>query len=170
MPYKNLTMAKHETAAQSDEWYTPLYIFEAMHRWFDMDVAAPVDRTYCKVPADVFITENSLEKEWKGFVWMNPPFGGRNSKGAWLDKIKEHGSGVALVPDRTSAPWWQKAAKEADAILQISGKVKFIKPDGSSGDSPSTGTTLFGYGYYGVEALMNAQKNGLGIVFKRVTE
>lgn len=160
-------MAKHEQDGMSDEWYTPRYIFDALNCNFDTDVAAPVDRTYCHVPADVFITENSLDLVWNGFCWMNAPFGSRNSKGVWLDKLSAHGHGIALTPDRTSAPWWQHAARKASAIFQVDGKIHFIKPDGTTGDSPSTGTTLFAYGGMATVALAKAELNGLGLIFVR---
>ena len=157
-------MSVWETVGQSDEWYTPKYIFDSLGCEFDQDVAAPEMRIHCHVPAKEFITETSLEKEWFGFVWMNPPFGKRNTIGEWLDKIYEHGDGIALTPDRTSAGWWQRAAKQADAMLLVSGKIKFIKPDGSVGKQPGTGTTLFAYGVKAVECLIKARNNGLGIL------
>lgn len=161
-------MSHWEDNGKSDEWYTPKYIFEALDVAFDLDVAAPVDRSYCHVPAEQFITSNSLDLEWNGFVWMNPPFGGRGAKAPWLDKIFKHGNGIALTPDRTSAPWWQQSAKEADAVMFINGKIKFIRPDGSTGDSPGTGTTLFAYGENAVTALRKADKNNLGKTFIRI--
>jgi hypothetical protein len=94
---------------------------------------------------------------------MNPPpFGGRNGIKPWLDKFFAHGNGVALTPDRTSAPWWQEAAGKANSVLFIAGKVKFIRPDGTLGKSPSNGTTLFASGRRGLEALDNARRAGLG--------
>jgi len=153
-------MSHWETAGATDEWYTPQYIFDALDVSFDLDVAAPRQRT--NVPADEFITKDSLFREWEGFVWMNPPFGGRNALRPWLVKFFNHGNGVALTPDRTSAPWWQGAAECADAVLFIGGKVKFERPDGSLGASPSSGTTLFASGPLGVKALRNARGNGLG--------
>lgn len=161
-------MSKWENTGISDEWYTPKYIFDALNCQFDLDVSSPVDRKYCKTPANHFITEDSLTKDWEGYVWMNPPFGGRNGIIPWLDKIYKHGNGIALTPDRTSAPWWQKAIRQADAVLFIDGKVKFIKPDGTQGKSPSTGTTLFAYGDKAVSALYTAQRNGLGTVLEKI--
>lgn len=114
---------------KSDEWYTPKYIFDSLGINFDMDVAAPKHRIYCHVPANEFITELSLLQPWSGFVWMNPPFGGRNGIQDWLNKLAIHGDGIALTPDRTSAPWWQEAAKKCDALLFVAGKIKFIKPE-----------------------------------------
>jgi len=161
-------MAQHESQGLSDEWYTPKHVFDALGCFFDMDVAAPVDLTHVCTPAILFIKSDSLNKKWKGFVWCNPPFGGRNSKALWLDKMSDHGNGICLTPDRSSAPWWQKAAKECDALLMISGKIKFLKPDGTLGISPSTGTTLFAYGEKAVIALNHAANNKLGIAFKRI--
>lgn len=155
-------MPIHEQLGKSDEWYTPKYIFDALNSQFDLDVASPVDRTYSHVPAKNFITEDSLNKEWNGFVWMNPPFGGRNAIRLWLEKLINHGNGIALTPDRSSTEWWQYAAKNCDLLLQVEGKIKFIKPDGTTGDSPANGTTLFAFGPDACGALMRAEKS-LGI-------
>jgi len=76
----------HESLGKSDEWYTPKYIFDALECEFDIDAAAPVDRTFCHVPAKRYITELSLSLSWNGFVWLNPPFEGRNDKKLWLEK------------------------------------------------------------------------------------
>lgn len=155
-------MAHWETAGASDEWYTPAYIFDALGEHYDTDVAHPGDAT-CHVPADRWITRDSLSQEWRGFVWMNPPFGGRNSLGPWLDKFFAHGNGIALVPDRTSAPWFQQAFTRAQAIL-FTHKIRFLRPDGSEGKSPSNGTALMAVGVRGVDALRRAAATGLGIL------
>lgn len=159
-------MSDWETSGKTDEWYTPKYIFDALGCKFDMDVAAPVDRSYCHVPAKEFITAGSLEKEWNGFIWMNPPFGGRNGIAPWLDKMAAHGNGIALTPDRTSAPWWQKAAEECGSLLFVSKKIKFIESSGTVSKHPGTGTTLFAYGDLAKMALVNAARKNLGTVFK----
>ncbi len=160
-------MSHCESEGKSNEYYTPKYLFDAMGVRFNMDVAAPVDRTYCHVPADHFITENSLDLEWNGFVWMNPPFGGRNGIVPWLHKLKAHGNGIALTPDRTSCDWWQDAVECADCHLAVRGKIKFIKPDGTTGDQPSNGTTLIAYGKLATRALSWAEHNKLGLVFSK---
>lgn len=147
--------------AATDEWYTPRYIFDALGETFDLDVSAP-EGGGPHVPAREWISKDSLSCEWRGFVWMNPPFGGRNGLVPWLDKFFAHGNGIALTPDRTSAPWWQDANRRADATLFIAGKVRFIRPDGSEGKSPGNGTTLFAAGDRAVWALRQAQVAGLG--------
>ena len=151
------------SVGHSDEWYTPQYIFDALDVEFDLDVAAPVGGPpFVPLKTWDWISEGSLQKKWEGMVWMNPPFGGRNGIAPWLDKFFDHGNGIALTPDRTSAPWWQDAAARACSILFIRGKVKFIRPDGTEGKSPANGTTLFAAGLDAGHALCRAAKNGLG--------
>lgn len=93
---------------KSDDWYTPRYVFDALGVSFDLDVSAPVEGPRY-VPAARWLWERGLEQAWEGFVWMNPPYGHQSTKIAWLDKFIKHGNGIALLPDRTSAPWWQWA-------------------------------------------------------------
>jgi hypothetical protein len=160
-------MSKWEQTGESNEWYTPKYIFDALECRFDIDVASPVDRTFCSVPADRFIESGSLELQWNGFVWCNPPFGGRNGILLWINKMNTERLGIFLTPDRTSAPWWKVVAKGSDSVLFLSKKVKFIRPDGTTGDSPSTGTCLFGYSAPATHALRTAERNKLGVFYRR---
>ena len=149
----------------SDEWYTPKYIFDALQVEFDMHVAAPADIDALHVPTDTFL-HDSFNEQWEGFVWCNPPFSGRGEgKMKWIDKMYTHGNGILLTPDRTSAPWWPIAASRCKALMFITGKVKFISPDGSIGQQPTNGTTLFAFGEKAVKALKNAENKGLGIMF-----
>ncbi len=153
----------------SDEWYTPPYVFNAMQVSFDLDVASPGRSVAPWIPAAVCYTQDSLVLPWFGFVWCNPPFGGRNGIVPWCDKFFEHGNGVLLTPDRTSAPWWQDAVRKADTVLFVSPKIRFLDREGKEGVAPSTGTTLMAVGVRGVDALQRAESNGLGLMFNRST-
>jgi hypothetical protein len=152
-------MSAWEARGESDEWYTPAYIFDALAVRFDMDVAAPAEGPR-HVPCLKWYHAASLEKPWEGFIWMNPPFGHQRTKRQWLNRFFEHGNGIALLPDRTSAPWWQEAAPRADAILFVSPKVKFERPDGTLGKSPGTGTALFACGATALEAFTRGHRLG----------
>jgi hypothetical protein len=155
-------MGYWESSGQSDEWFTPKRVFDAMGVEFDQDVASPKQgKTF--VPAKSFITSDSLNETWRGFVWMNSPFGGRNGLIPWLEKFFAHGNGVALTPDRTSAPWFFDAWEASDIVL-FTPKLRFVRPDGSEGKSPSNGTALMGVGAKARCALMNANAAGLGIL------
>jgi hypothetical protein len=158
-------MALHEQCVgATDEWYTPPHVFEALGCSFDMDVAAPFNRKHVCVPTNHWILQDSLSQHWRGFVWMNPPFGGRNGLIPWLEKFFEHSNGIALVPDRTSAPWWQQFAPRADLTLFVAPKLKFISPNGKPGDSPAQGTCLFASGWRAINALYRARERGLGVL------
>lgn len=161
--------AHNQCLGASDEWYTPPHIFEALRCEFSVDVASPGAEATYWIPARHFIKANSLERDWSdfGFIWMNPPFGGRNGIVPWLEKFFAHGNGIALTPDRTSAPWWQHFARKADAILFTAGKIKFIDAAGRPRNSPPDGTTLFAAGMHAVKALDCAETNGLGLCFRR---
>jgi len=149
----------------SDEWYTPRAVFDALGCWFDLDVAG-ASQAPGHVPTNhsIILPRDGLAEPWNGFVWMNPPFGGRNGIVPWLDRFFAHGNGIALTPDRTSAPWWQDAAHRADAILFTRGKPKFERPDGTPGKSPGHGVTLFAAGRNGCLALHRAKLAGFGFV------
>lgn len=156
-------MAAYEAAGESDEWYTPAYVFEALGCRFDMDVAAPTDKRHLSVPTGRWLTHAYDNPTWEGFIWMNPPFGHQATKRAWLSKFFAHGNGIALTPDRTSAPWFHEAWERADLVM-FTPKIKFVRPDGSIGESPGTGTCLWASGTTAVSALHRAAKAGLGIL------
>lgn len=156
-------MALHEQCVgATDEWYTPPHVFNALGCRFDMDVASPGGSVTPWIPAERFVMACSLATDWQGFVWMNPPFGGRMGLVPWLEKFFDHGVGIALVPDRTSAPWWFDFAPQADAVLFVAPKLKFIGADGQPGRSPAQGTCLLGLGQRATKALRQAKTAGLG--------
>jgi hypothetical protein len=155
-------MSHERAVGASDEWYTPKYIFDALGESFDLDVAHPqVEEAI--TPSVCFLTWDGLQRDWWGFIWMNPPFGSRNGLAPWLAKFLDHGNGVALTPDRTSAPWFRQAWPRADLCLFMP-KVRFIRPDGSTGDQPSNGTCLWAVGSRAIGALERAAGTGLGIL------
>lgn len=159
-------MALHEQSiGATDEWYTPPYVFRALgDLLFDMDVASPGWQVTPWILAKEFITRGSLERDWKGFVWMNPPFGARNGLEPWLSKFVNHADGIALVPDRTSAPWWQKHVPKMQSVLFVRRKIKFIDSAGRSGMSPAQGTCLLALGPNAHCALIHAAQVGFGLL------
>jgi len=145
---------------ETDEWYTPSFIFDALGIWFDLDPCSPGASHY--VPAANIMTKehDGLKRDWFGTVWMNPPFGGRNGHIPWLKKFIEHGDGVACVRAYTSAGWFHDWAIKAETMIFPRGKTKFIRPDGTEGKSPGHGIVLLGMGYECNQALENS---GLGM-------
>lgn len=160
-------MALHEQCVgATDEWYTPPHVFNALGCSFDLDVASPGREVTPWIPAAGFVVANSLTHPWSGFIWMNPPFGPRNGIVPWLAKFVAHGNGIALTPDRTSAPWWQKYAPMAELILFVAPKLKFVGADGKPGNSPAQGTSLLAIGARAREALHRAAASNLGVLVR----
>lgn len=146
----------------SDEWYTPRYVFDSMGVKFDLDVASPKDLKFIATPTKNFISEKSIETEWKGFIWCNPPYANYAQKMIWVNKFIEHGNGIMLMPDRTSCGWWQLLAYKCDAILFVKHKIKFINEFGVQSKQPANGSCLFAIGEMAVKALIQSEINNLG--------
>jgi hypothetical protein len=158
-------MAEHENSiGETDNWYTPPEIFEALDLMFDLDPCSPGPGHW--VPARMIYTqaEDGLVQPWFGLVFMNPPFGGRNGHVPWLRKFFAHGNGVAIVRAYTSSAWWHEEMHQAELIVFPRGKTKFIRPDGSIGKCPGHGIVLIGAGATACEAL---KASGLGMVWDR---
>src|ERR1700748_1958404 len=147
-------MAEHETCiAASDDWFTPCDMLDALGERYDLDPCSPGPGHW--VPADRIYTKNDdgLAKPWTGFVFMNPPFGGRNGHVPWLQKFLAHGNGIAIVRAYTSSAWFHEHAVKAHSMLFPRGKTKFVRPDGSIGKAPGHGVVLLGMGERACAAL-----------------
>jgi hypothetical protein len=153
-------MAEHESSiGKSDDWYTPPEIFAALGEVFDLDPCSPGPHHW--VPAARVFTkrDDGLAHQWTGFVFVNPPFGGRHGHVPWLRRFLEHGFGIAIVRAYTSAGWFHDLAVQSDMMLFPRGKTKFIRPDGSIGKSPGHGVVLLARGGRAIRAL---RRSGLG--------
>lgn len=154
-------MAEHENSiGESDDWYTPPAIFDALGETFDLDPCSPGVGHW--VPAKKIFTkeDDGFCRDWNGFVFMNPPFGSRNGHVPWLEKFLVHGNGIAIVRAYTSAGWFHDYAIKADAMLFPRGKTKFIRSDGSIGKAPGHGIVMLAMGERAMRAL---QKSRLGM-------
>ena len=140
----------------SDEQYTPKWIFEALNVEFDLDVCAPEGGvSYIPAKKHYSLADDSLSQNWDGFVWMNPPF----SEGKiWHEKFIAHGNGICLAP-MSKSYWFQDVWNHHDlSILMPSPKFKFMLPNGKS-NSIFMPIILYAIGLQGRTALT---KSGLG--------
>lgn len=99
--------------SDSDERFTPRWLFDALGETFDLDVAAPVGGGDC-VPTAARYTrlDDGLAQPWRGFVWCNPPF---SAATAWADRFITHGSGLWLGPV-ANARWFIDLASAASLL------------------------------------------------------
>lgn len=154
-------MAEHEpNTGASDEWYTPPDMLQALNETYDLDPCSPGAGHWLPALRVYTKQDDGLKQNWEGFVFMNPPFGGRNGHIPWLDKFLKHGNGIAVVRAYTSAGWFHDYAVKADAMLFPKGKTKFVRPDGSIGKSPGHGVVLLAMGQ---RAMRSLRESGLGL-------
>lgn len=81
---------------ESDERYTPKWVFDHLGITFDLDPCAPVNGGDFVPAASRYTAEDDgLAHDWHGLVWVNPPF---SNAAAFADRFTSHGNGVFLGP------------------------------------------------------------------------
>lgn len=148
---------------KTSEWWTPPVVFDALGLTFDLDPCAPELPDADWIPATRRITaaQDGLSRPWAGRVWLNPPYG--KQAGTWVEKLAEHGWGIALVFSRTDVRWWHRAVPRATAVCFIEGRLTFIAGAGQSAPGNSGGpSALIAYGDDCARAL---ERSRLGITY-----
>jgi phage N-6-adenine-methyltransferase len=115
-------------SSRSDEWPTDPTFFAKLAREFgpfDLDPCATVESAKCLR----YFTraENGLDQEWRGRVFMNPPYG--RTIGSWMRKAWEASQTTAelvvcLVPARTDTRWWHDWATRGE-VRFLRGRLRF---------------------------------------------
>jgi hypothetical protein len=114
---------------QSDEHYTPKWLFDELGIEFDMDVCAPVGGVpWLPAKKSFSVLDDGLAQVWVGSVWMNPPF---SKPTPWVDKFIAHGDGIALMVVSRSK-WFKELWNASDVIVPTPWNLRFERPDGSS--------------------------------------
>lgn len=125
---------------RTDEWPTPRWLVDQLAAEFgpfDLDPAATAGNA--KAPMFYTAADNGLSREWRGRIWLNPPYG-RNI-GAWTRKAAaeaRHGTAstvVALVPASVDAAWFRQAAADSALVRFWPGRIHF--GDGDRAPFPS---------------------------------
>lgn len=147
----DITASKH---TGDEESYTPAKYIESARLvmgGIDLDPASnPMAQQ--TVNADTYYTkdDNGLEKEWRGRVWMNPPYTARVIN-EFIDKMVAHYSagdieaGVVLTNNNTDTSWFHNGASVASAVCFTAGRINFEKPSGET-SSPTNGQAFFYFG------------------------
>lgn len=148
----------YERPARSVEWYTPPELFEQLGIDFDLDPAAPSGGVTW-VPARRHYSEadDGLIHPWSGRVWLNPPYG--RDTGRWLDRLAEHGDGVALVYARTDTRWFHAALPAATAACFIAGRLSFVRGSDGHRNTAQAPSLLLAYG---LPCAIAVAESGLG--------
>ena len=121
----------------NNEWYTPDDLIAAAREvlgGIDLDPASNKAANDRIKATSYFTSENDgLQKEWRGSVWMNPPYS-QPEGGFFADKLKaevEAGrvtAALVLVNNATETQWFKALVSVSSAVCFPSGRVKFWSP------------------------------------------
>jgi hypothetical protein len=120
-----------------NEWYTPKEYIEAARQVLGEIHLDPASNPLANniVQAATFYTaeDTGLDKDWRGNVWMNPPYES-GLIGQFAEKLCDsYASGnvtsaIVLVNNATETRWFQSLAEQASAACFPKGRVKFWHP------------------------------------------
>lgn len=113
-------------SSASNEWGTPLDLFDALNQEFrfGVDVCATPELAKC----ERYYTpeQDGLAQKWTGTCWMNPPYG--DQIGRWVEKAHQSSKGTAtvvcLLPARVDTGWWWDHCLFGE-IRFLRGRLKF---------------------------------------------
>jgi phage N-6-adenine-methyltransferase len=126
-----MTITSGLMTSLTDEWATPLSLFQELDAEFSFTLDAAANAGNAKVANFFSKEDNGLIQDWRGVVWLNPPYG--RTIGDWIRKAYESAGGgatvVCLVPARTDTRWWHDYAAKGE-VRFIKGRVKFVDSEG----------------------------------------
>lgn len=115
-------------SSNSDEWATPIEIFNELNNEFNfnLDVCATEYNHKC----NLFFTQkdDGLSKKWGGYrVFCNPPYSNISEwvKKAYYESYKPDTLIVLLIPARTDTKYFQEYIYHRAEIRFIKGRLKF---------------------------------------------
>jgi hypothetical protein len=138
-------------STETDERFTPRWIFDALGETFDLDPASPVGLdTFVPAAKRYTREDDGLSQPWSGFVWCNPPF---STATPWADKFIVNGYGLWLAPVANSA-WFQRMMRASTAIWMMR-DFPFVHPT-HSGKRSSMPLAMVAIGVRAATALARA--------------
>lgn len=138
------------------EWLTPPELVIKLGE-FDLDPCTPINPPFTHAKTNFNVNDDGLKKNWFGRVYMNPPYGKGMDK--WIEKLKMHGNGIALIFARTETKcFFNHIWDDADAILFVKGRIKFYNIDGEQKGTPGAPSIFVAYGKKNADAL---EKSGI---------
>ena len=139
-----------------EEWFTPEKYINAVREVMgdiDLDPASTQEANKVVKAKQIYtIEDDGLRQDWKGRVWLNPPYS-TSKIPLFCDKIKKHyDSGevteaVVVVNNATETEWFNILISSAKACVFPKGRIKFYKPKGIKiGSAPLQGQVFVYFG------------------------
>ena len=126
------------------EWLTPPELVKCLGV-FDLDPCTPINNPFFHAKNNYTTLDDGLKKEWFGRVYLNPPYG--RGMELWLEKLKFHGNGIALIFARTETKcFFEHIWNDADAVLFVKGRIRFYHVSGVQGGTPGSPSVFIAYG------------------------
>jgi ParB family chromosome partitioning protein len=157
------------------EWVTPPQYLDAARAvlgGIDLDPASCI-LAQETVQAKQYYTreEDGLKQEWKGRVWLNPPYSA-DAVEAYINKLLHHvdtgavTAGIVLCNNASDTKWYHSLLKSAAAICVVRGRIAFVNPKNQTAGKPLQGQTLF---YLGCNlAKFYKHFNRFGVIMQEV--
>jgi len=158
------------------EWFTPPPFIAAARSVLgeiDLDPATH-PKAQKRVKATRFYTkaEDGLRQEWRGRVWLNPPYG-RVDVALFVEKLLDHyqrqevTAAILLTHNYTDTKWFHAAVAVSAAVCFTRGRIYF---EDNNGDTckPTQGQAFF---YFGGEANTFAERfRDIGFLMRPVND
>lgn len=151
-------------------WLTPPEWIKALGP-FDTDPCCPSAMPWPTAGFMLTEREDGLVTPWAGRVWLNPPFG--QEWPAWVERLAEHGNGIALIPARTETrEFYRLVWERAAAVCFVRGRPHFHYPTGER--APFNSGAPIALVAYGLENVLALREAALGVVIplqrRRITK
>lgn len=142
----------------SEEWLTPPQLLRALGP-FNLDPCAPVNRPWDMAARHYTVLDDGLSKPWQGRVWLNPPYGKKVF--AWLERLAEHRSGLALIFARTETRGFHQTIwRQAHSVFFFLGRLRFYHLNGEQGGTANAPSCLVSYSSEDTCRIEDACDNG----------
>ena len=146
------------------EWLTPPDLVKKLGE-FDLDPCTPINPPFIHAKKNYNLNDDGLSIEWEGRVYMNPPYGKGMER--WMEKLKNHGNGIALIFDRTETKcFFNHIWDDAHAVLFVKGRIKFFNLAGRQVGTPGAPSVFIAYGEKNALVLKNSGIAGKFILLK----
>lgn len=156
MSSKGITGRHKPNDGRTEEWLTPPIVLLALTQLqgsqdtekFGLDPCAPTKRPWDTALKHLTKKEDGYATPWPEDVevFMNPPYGTQTER--WLEKLANHGNGIALIFARTETRMFHKWVwRKADGLFFFYGRLKFFNNKGKESKNNSGGpSVLVAYG------------------------